>query len=377
LVAVGAIAFDPFLQAVITTYGNFDSAATEQSATIGYTLKVDGGQIINWYKSGPSRLVNTSVGLLHPEDSFAKPDFGIVSSIYSGFYDESMQQRLSTDFQCTTGNCTWSPYVSAAVCSKCEDVSSQLKLSREYGCDGSTVPNQSNMWYNKNYTSFALPSCNMKNWDTRLPSNSAVWWQYTSYGGTTTTRTLMTANTTYDSRMTLIFKDVQTLLMAFTVMRAGSDWLEAKVLWKGSTPIATECALYLCANAYHTQSQKNVLQDNVTGPWAIRDQSSYKPSNNYTDWTQENITAWNDLQGAKLFEPFLRLPKHDLRLIVPDGSANYLDLTTREVNITYKFIRTLTESLLSSRGENPYLDVNNFSVMAFPDVNAPDMMDAL
>jgi hypothetical protein len=55
---------DPFLQAVITTYGSSDNTATERSAIIGYALKVDGGQVTNWYISGPSRLVNTSASLL-------------------------------------------------------------------------------------------------------------------------------------------------------------------------------------------------------------------------------------------------------------------------------------------------------------------------
>jgi hypothetical protein len=64
LVAVEAIVLDPFLQAVITTYGSSDNTATERSAIIGYALKVDGGQVTNWYISGPSRLVNTSAGLL-------------------------------------------------------------------------------------------------------------------------------------------------------------------------------------------------------------------------------------------------------------------------------------------------------------------------
>jgi hypothetical protein len=379
LVTVGSVAFDPFLQAVITTYGTLDDVTTTQDATVGYSLKADGGQIIDWSRSGSTSVVNTSQGEFNPDYSFNRPDFGVVSSICNGFNNASQNYSESASFQCTTGNCTWSTYVSAAVCSRYEDISSELRATVGQGSDGSNVPNQGNMFFQDGFTNYSLSYCNIKNWHIPFEKLDTDWWGYTTYGSHAPTRTFMTANTTYEPRSTMKFKDSQSLLLAFMMLRAGNVWLETKAPWNQTRPVATECALYFCANAYRTKSENNILQEEVVGSWTIRDPSSYQLSTNLTPPVQAKANAWDAAQGHKLYEPLLSFVHQDLRLLMPHETLEDLNITTRDVNITHKFIRTLTESLLtfSSRTETQKSTSKGPTVLAFPDVYSPGVMDAL
>jgi hypothetical protein len=45
LVTVGAVAFDPFLQAVISTHGQLDNILAGGNATIGQSLRMNSGMI--------------------------------------------------------------------------------------------------------------------------------------------------------------------------------------------------------------------------------------------------------------------------------------------------------------------------------------------
>jgi hypothetical protein len=376
-VIVGSVAFDPFLQAVITTYGRLDDVITNQDATIGYSLKADAGQIIEASRTGAMAVMNTSQGVFNLESSYNRPDFGVVSSIYNGFSSASQNNSESANFQCTTGNCTWPTYVSAAVCSKCADVSSELRASVGEGKGGSNVPSQGNLNLEARFTNYSLSYCNIKNWDLPLKGPVTNWWDYTTYGTNSPTRTFMTANTTYDPLSTIKFQDSQTLLMAFVMLRAGNAWLETKASWNQSKPIATECALYMCANAYQTKSENNILQDEVIGSWAIRDPSSYQVTSVFN---QTNASAWAAAQGYKLYEPLLSFGHEDLRLLLPPDDLDKLNITTRNVNITHKFIRTITESFITLSTRTNFLGgtpKNSTAVLAFPDVDSPGVMDAL
>jgi hypothetical protein len=353
---------------------------TTQDATVGYSLKADGGQIIEAFNTGPMLLIPTPQGVFNQDYSFNRPDFGILSSIYNGFNNAQIESE-SANFQCTTGNCTWSAYVSAAVCSKCEDVSSELKTTVGKGKkgDGTNVPAQGNILVEGRFTNYSLPYCNIRNWDQPLTEPVTNWWDYTTYGPKGSTRTFMTANTTYDPRSTIKFQNSQTLLMAFVTLRAGNAWLELKAQWNQTKPTATECALYLCANAYKTRCENNILHDEIIGSWAIRDPSSYQLSNDSLTPLDEAKEAFDAAQGYKLYEPLLSFNHQDLRLLFPDDSLEKLNITTRDVNITHKFIRTLAETLVgfSSRSDPQKNASEAPMVLAFPDVRSPGLMDAL
>ncbi|KAF2828887.1 hypothetical protein CC86DRAFT_454524 [Ophiobolus disseminans] len=378
LVTVGVVAFDPFLQLVISNVGRLDDVVATQNATIGQALTMGGGQSVRWFKTGPLGRVNTTQGILLPQGTENRPDLGIVSALYNGFSNSSLYRSVSADFQCTTGNCTWAPFVTAAVCNRCEDVSVDLKSASGSGKEGSNVAMQSNVMISPdNYTTFSLPYANIKNYNLPLKDFAGDWWNYTTYGGKIA-RTFMTTNTTYDPRQTLRFQELETLLMAFLMVRVSDEWLQSGLPWNQTKPVATECALYLCAKEYESRSQGNALKDTVTASWATRDPLSYRVDEKAgLQFDMKIASAYDKDQGNKLYEPLVGLVKHDLRLVLPPEAADKHRIPTGGINVTQPFIQTLTEALLTFRGATPRMEQKNFTLMAFPEIRAPAMMDAL
>lgn len=380
MVTIGTIAFDPFLQAVLGTYGRWNDSATTFNATIGYALQVDGGNEIEPGRTGPVSFVNTTEGTFSPVGSSVRTEFGLVSSIYAGFYNSSLSGTETTSFQCSTGNCTWPLYVSAAVCSRCEKLSDKFEIMSGYGrTNGSNVESQTNVVVEGSFTRFSLPYGEIKNWDATF-TKEGDWWQYTKWGNAGRARTFMTANTTYDPRSTMAFQDIDSLLLSFLMVRAGDDWIFNNVPWNQSKPIATECALYLCTNAYNTSTNNSVLQDRIVGSWAVRDPSSFQVQRDSVNSDKlDRAKKFDSTQGTKLYEPVVNFKKSPLRLLVPDEAAQQLNIAPTSVNFTQKFIKSLMFNLMtvSDHRDTGIQKRNRTQVRAFPDTDSPELMDAL
>ncbi|KAH7070278.1 hypothetical protein FB567DRAFT_598535 [Paraphoma chrysanthemicola] len=376
LVTVGTLAFDPFLQAVITTNGRLDDIITEPGASIGNALRVDGGKTIKLALPPP---INLEVLPNRPQENTNRPEFWLLSSIYNGLTNTTTQRSESTAFQCATGNCTWAPYVSAAVCNKCRDVSDTLEVTTGSGNDGSYIPNPSNIRIRNNFTNYLLPYASIRNWDFYFDDRDRYsgpnWWSYTTNGGRMYARTLMTANSTYHPKQTISFHDMETLVMAFVMLRAPDQWLNLQFPWNETRPVATECALYLCANAYNTTIQSNVLHEEILASWTNRDVASYAYTSNLIN-LENKTEALDAAHRIQLYDPKFDYERHDLRLTVPAEVADKWQLHTGSVNITQSFIGALSESLIASRG----LDIKsrtNSSLMLFPDIYSSVVIDAL
>lgn len=134
LVTVGTIAFDPFLQAVLSNYGQMDTVATSNDAMIGQSLRIDSGAIMPMRAGGAAVDRATMVKYLMSTGS--RPDFGFISSVYNGFQNTSTFRNDAIGAECSTGHCTWPVFSSAAVCSSCENVSGQMQYIRRYGSKG-------------------------------------------------------------------------------------------------------------------------------------------------------------------------------------------------------------------------------------------------
>jgi hypothetical protein len=368
LVTVGTVAFDPFLQAILSTYGQLDDAvANSTGATIGQALRVDGGSIID-VSGGPLMAFNLSSGLVQITISQSRPDFGIVSSLYSGFHETNPNPLA---FGCPTGNCTWPAFVSGAICSSCEDVSSELTFSTRFGDkNGSNLDGVSNVYFDGNYTIFSLPESEIKNWDGMLEDKEQDMYQY-STGASMKARTLMTVKTLFNSNRTLRHTDLQTLIMAFLVIKAQDEWLEGKIPWESSHPVATECAMYLCANAYQVRSKGGVLEENVLASWAVRNPASNKIIRPLKPGQESEI----DAGGYDLYNPSIDLVRHDLQLDIPQEQSS--TFAAQHVNISHSFIRSTIDYLSVFTSYSDKYGQPTKSLIAYPDPKAPPFVDAL
>ena len=347
LVIIGTVAFDPFLQAVLSTYGRLDiDHLTQDMAHVQQALVVDAGTLMV-RNGGPVMSVETSSGLLQMVGSgFTQPDFGMISAIYNGFYNNTSWYRdeQAVNNFCATGNCTWPLFTSAAVCSSCNDVSNKFVIRKgasDWNQDWANIPLPSNLKSFVNYTAFTLPYANISNAD--AASYKDPRWKHREG----TDATLLTANTTIDPRQTMTSQDLETLMMAFTIIRVSEDWIQGKAGWNASQPVATECALYLCANVYEAESRSSKFRETLLHSWAMRDPFSYQADATLGTFNEGPAAdAYVADHGPQLYDDLI--PRTDLRLVIPTNSPeDYAKVQPRIFNVSYPFIKSTTRFLLS------------------------------
>jgi hypothetical protein len=101
LVTVGAVAFDPFLQAVISTHGQLDNILAGANATIGQSMRIDSG-IVKGLTGAAIR--DEATGLVYLAGTSSKADFGFISSVWNGFQNTSTFRNDAIGTECSTGN---------------------------------------------------------------------------------------------------------------------------------------------------------------------------------------------------------------------------------------------------------------------------------
>ena len=310
-------------------------------------------------------------------DISSKADFGFISSVWNGFQNTSTFRNDAIGTECITGNCTWPVFTSAAVCSSCEDVSRDI-IRREFrGRNGTNIPSYAN-FYKGDYVKFELPYANIRNYRGILNTTSPEY-----------TPTYVTANTTVHSNHTVGFQHFDTLLMAFVVMRAPREYLKGLMRWEDAKPSATECALYLCANAYETKSENNLVTERILDTWMQKTPGSYDASTTSQHYELDAARAWIDSLGNTLYDA--KIDHTDLQLHIPYKESQHLPMQIqREFNVSHAFIYSAMDFLLdyskewlnllnpdSIHGDTPAQET--WGMMGFPSWHASQsaVMEAL
>lgn len=334
---------------MLTTGGRLDvDQLAEHPARIPQALVIDGGPVLELLTQSGVSNFKTSAGPLQIIGGFTvQPDFGMISAIYNGFRNSTAKDQATSSIRteevvnnvCTTGNCTWSPYTTAAICSSCNDVSGKIVLDQRIGTFGSSIPGPSNEAPGPaKYTAFTVRNANLSNTDTAKYNASSRSIQ----------PALLTANITYDHRDTMSFQNMSTMIASLVVIKAADEWLEGKVNWKASMPTATECSLYLCSNMYSAESQNGKLVETMLGSWANRDPNSYQvdPISRTVNATSQKtiVEAYiAENLGDMLYDPIIQ--RTNLQLTIPDAESPDVMSFTRSFNISYTYIISMTNFL--------------------------------
>lgn len=370
---MGTVVLDPFLQAVISSSGQLDEVflthnsldLSGNNATIAVAHGIDRGVLSKANRA--AYITNTTGGeIIYMGGFLSRPDFGVVSAIYNGFQDTTSYRNDGGTYTCTTGNCTWPVFASAAFCSSCNDVSGHLVRVTGFGLNGSNNPVSYIQRTEGNYTAFTLPYANISNYDAGHPTRDAV--------------TSMSANLTFDPNLTLSFKHQDTLLVAFAILKAPANWLASSNSWTtADRHVATECGLYLCAKAYKAESKNNVLEEIVEDSWAGRDPSSYKADHSNHYITGPGLDRWIESYGPSLDDDFV--PRTDLRIQIPaELPQTFPETMQRSFNISFAFIRSTMDLFLALTRSGDAGAERTRDMMAFPMDNPDDMppiVDAL
>ena len=125
LVSIGAVVIslsfliEPFFQALISDYGRLVPVGTDNTATIGKSVRFHGGtECITPIHGNPPTVSTT-------------PDFGVSAALFDGLNTTQDDVLLNVPSHCASGNCTWDEFASLAICSSCFDITEHLDLSSQ------------------------------------------------------------------------------------------------------------------------------------------------------------------------------------------------------------------------------------------------------
>ncbi|KAH8586025.1 hypothetical protein B0O99DRAFT_645562 [Bisporella sp. PMI_857] len=205
IVTLVALAFDPVVQEII----QHDSRIVEVN---NKTAVVAASEFYRPYK--PDTVPTMA--------SFRSAPLPMKGAIYNGLF--ANRPSIRPYFSCSSGNCTWSNYSSLAVCSTCQNVTSQLRVNCTTSCDA------------------------------KLPGGAAL---LGSNG------TLMSTNASSDP---VFFKNVSSKAHILGLFQniAAFGQLSAK---DASKIKAAECILYLCVHSYTSTFDNGEFNETILKTW--------------------------------------------------------------------------------------------------------------
>lgn len=259
-------------------------------------------------------IANSTLGGPLAYDVSPTPNFGVASAILNGFYNSSSFRNQTVGFRCSTGNCTWPLFTSAAVCSSCVDVSQDIQRSQHIEGE--------NIWIK-----YSLPYVSLEN----LPVLPDGLLHFVSNGP------VLGVNTTVDPNMTMNFQGEDTLLMSFLTIAGAPSWRANQTNWNESTLEAVECALSLCANLYRTEVTNGIFEETVIESWSIRNPASFQPSSMNSMFSKSKLDELVAARGNSLYKVnnTIMLFSTDLQLTIPsDGVLNLPSKPTTHFNIS-------------------------------------------
>lgn len=249
----------------------------------------------------------------------SQPDLGMVSSVYAGFYNQSSSTTRAPAFTCPTGNCTWSPFASLAVCASCRDVTSNITVSTQHN-----VTVKAGGQFSGDQRTFSLPLNNITNWDS-ISSATASAKKRDKYANITGDSLIMSAQGTVNGSQLISFRGSTTFLLGFSILHADEKYLEGSVPWASSHPYGTECGLELCTNIYSSDVIEGTLTEQVLHSSTQRTMNSLAPE--FIDGNEEEcVEYWNQLNNNSLYYDYAdtstqAIRRTDLMLFIPDQDA--------------------------------------------------------
>ncbi|KAK0649745.1 hypothetical protein B0T16DRAFT_457127 [Cercophora newfieldiana] len=325
---------------------------SEENAEADYQQSVASSNIVNTKRS--TIQLNTPNSTESDDDY--NPDLAMEASVWNGLSTFTTRQNLSPAFNCPVGDCTWNRFISLAVCSKCNDISTDLSKSA-----GKTqVGERSDDWHWVNE-----PPNNITNQGVRVSPDVGEY-DYTQYeipslglslsnyngpnlctGQTLCPDTYLTGRAQTNPGRTLTFQNYQTLLFSLATISVNVSWLENTTVWEDTKVTASECALYYCINAYDSNVKMGVLDETIVASWADRVPGSYQDAKSPEFQTLDksnNHTLDYPFGKFKLSQLELRIPINDSRYPASRRSIPPFNISYGDVGTTIRFLKSFANT---------------------------------
>jgi hypothetical protein len=211
LIIIAAMAIDPFTQQIIDYYSQ-SLADSGLGAGISRTN--------NFTEAGES-----DTGL------------PINGALYNGFFSSGQAGDSNPSFNCPTGNCTFDPYYSVGICSHCDDITSQVAVSKD--CDVCRIAN----------SGYQGDTCTQS-----LPNGNLTITQCDYAGNLFVSSTKFSADyvSSVKSPLDLSFQGTYFQAMMYSASQKGCPGdVTPYFSNSGSCLRAVECGLYPCVRGYN------------------------------------------------------------------------------------------------------------------------------
>ncbi|KAK8017560.1 hypothetical protein PG993_013886 [Apiospora rasikravindrae] len=319
LIILILLAYEPFMQTIITQYGVLGADHSNDHATTGRCTRLDSGYMIFSGDQGNPNDFEGGGRCYSYRQVKSQPDFGMTAAVYSGFQSISEKRRHNATVNCSTGNCTFDDFTSLGICSKCADISEHVEkhsvvFMPTYPVD--EKPYRQNASYFDNMCSFG-------NSGGMLSMN----WTYTNFSvgvlgianhngiqnvegrgcNLERTTTYLTIRSTKNIPMSFNVANASTgtAFVLFQGLRAPDAYVQGKQAWEDSQPTAFECELSFCAKLYSSKYENGQIIEHVVDSWSQPVLDSYK----FIDCSLQSYTPLSGNAGLG--------PQTDFQVAVP------------------------------------------------------------
>ena len=139
---------------------------------------------------------------------------------------------------CLTGNCTWQPFDSVAICCSCNDITQHMEIKRATWEAGFPSP---------------VESCEMS-----LPNGVSL--NFTNYNAP-----WYSMNLTRDTVVTDELAHIQSTIVNFTTLFSRSEG-GSNCTQPDADTLAVECSMYWCVQTYNTSMTNSILKEHAYSP---------------------------------------------------------------------------------------------------------------
>lgn len=270
------------------------------------------------------------------------------SSILFGLSTNASAITQQVPTECSSGNCKWTEYLSLAMCSSCVDITDKISTFRNRSWPMlESWPNDNSIAELDIMTTHFLPNGqtigNLDIWDYDIDEGPLE----------------MTIKNTARPSESLTFKSTVNLIQAVSILRANFSG-NLFQNWTSVPVSASECALYFCVNAYHSEIKNGTLVEQWKEVPSTRDPASYQilaGELNVINAPVTGPTNWAPNASADaLFEWKNWFPRSDIQLQLPPQPILTNNITT--VNISQAAVDSISVYLIDifSNGTSSWFD---------------------
>ncbi|KAK8135316.1 hypothetical protein PG984_003256 [Apiospora sp. TS-2023a] len=274
------LAYEPFMQTIITQYGVLDVNPSNTQAMAGRCQRLDSGQVV-FVGDGGQEIWDSGSGPITCSafrDTKSQPGFDMSAAAYKGFQSISEKQRLEATVICATGNCTFDDFTSLGICSKCADITTHVTkqrashshLSYDNGTEFDNMCSGANHGFiaqDYNYTTFRVGNLTIANNDGTPNSGDC---NTATYLATGSTKNISLSYTVANTSTTTTF-------VLFHGLRASNAYIQGTEAWQYSQPTAFECQLSFCVKLHSLMYKNGQVTERVLDSWSQPVLNSYRP----------------------------------------------------------------------------------------------------